>query len=403
MNYGFWKDKTVLITGNTGFKGSWLTIWLKILGCRVVGYSLAPPSEPSLFQVSGAGNNTEMIMGDVRDKTLLARTILKYKPDIVIHMAAQSLVRPSYHQPAQTYEINVMGTVNLLEALRVHPCARSVLVVTSDKCYENRESGRPFRENDPMGGYDPYSSSKGCAELVVAAYRQSFFPENEYSEHQVALASARAGNVIGGGDWSKDRLIVDAMNAFISGKKLYIRNPEAVRPWQHVLDPLTGYLILAEKLWTHGPAYSGAWNFGPDLEDSRPVAWVVDKLCRFWGGGANWRHDKTCSPHEAELLFLDSSKARLKLEWHPRLKIMSALAWTAAWYRAFQRGADMNAMCLKQIDQYEELKVIIDLTKHQKKEKPVSSSKHQFLQSSSTSFNIAMPETKIYENHHNQP
>lgn len=355
MNPDFWKNKTVLITGNTGFKGSWLSLWLSSMGAKVIGYALPAPTTPSLYELAEIANDITMIEGDITNLSLIKETLGRYEPEILIHMAAQSLVRPSYQNPVETYKTNIMGTVNVLEAMRNIPSVRSAIIVTSDKCYENKETEAPYNEEDPMGGFDPYSSSKGCSELVVSAYRRSFFPKNEYHRHGVALASVRAGNVIGGGDWSNDRLLVDAMKAFISGEKLIIRNPKAVRPWQHVLDPLTGYLTLAEKLWDHGSDYSEAWNFGPDLEDSRTVAWVVDKLCRFWSNGSSWEKDQNQSPHEAGLLFLDSSKARQRLGWQPKLKIMSSLTWTVAWYMAFQRGADMKTLCLRQIAQYEEL------------------------------------------------
>lgn len=352
MNPDFWKNKTVLITGNTGFKGSWLTLWLSSLGARVIGYSLPPPTTPSHFELAEISRDAETVTGDIRDLKLLIDTFSRVQPEIVIHMAAQSLVRESYKRPGETYEINIMGTVNVLEAIRVTPGTRAAVFVTSDKCYENTESKRPYKESDPMGGHDPYSSSKGCSELVVSSYRKSFFPKKTFKTHGVALATVRAGNVIGGGDWSRDRLIVDAMKAFMRRETLVIRNPDAVRPWQHVLDPLYCYMILAEKLWEFGPKFASAWNIGPDINDAKPVSWVVDHLRRFWNNGSNWKKEKEGSPHEAKMLLLDASKARHELGWSPKLTIMPSLAWTVAWYRAFQRGTDMRAMSLKQISHY---------------------------------------------------
>lgn len=349
MNPAFWQGKTVLVTGHSGFKGGWLSLWLSHLGARVIGYALAPPTVPSFFTAARIAECTVSLQGDIRDGERLSRALARYRPEIVLHLAAQPLVRASYRAPAETFEVNVMGTVRLLEVLRGASSVRVVVVVTSDKCYENREQSYAYREDDPMGGYDPYSSSKGCAELVVAAYRRSF-----YASAGVALASARAGNVIGGGDWAKDRLVVDVMKAFMAGEPVQLRHPQAVRPWQHVLEPLAGYLLLAERLW-EDETFAEAWNFGPPLGDAKPVAWVASALARLWGGGAAWQQSDGEHPHEARLLMLDAGKARSRLGWTPRLRLEEALAWTVAWYRAFQRGEDMRAFSEGQLKRYQAL------------------------------------------------
>jgi len=344
MNPAFWKGKSVFVTGHTGFKGSWLSLWLQSLGARVTGYALEPPTRPSLFELAGVARAMESITGDVRDLAALKTALLRADPQLVIHMAAQSLVRESYADPVGTYATNVMGTVNLLEAAREVESVRTVVIITSDKCYENRERVSGYREDEAMGGYDPYSSSKGCAELVTAAYRRSFF-----SRDGAAVASARAGNVIGGGDWSKDRLVPDAIIAFISRKALRVRNPNAVRPWQYVLDPLSGYLTLSERLWENGPAYSSAWNFGPADDDVRPVSWIVGELARRWGKDAAWETDSAPQPHEAELLKLDSSKARTRLNWRPRVELGTALDCVIEWYRTYAGGGDVRKLTEAQI------------------------------------------------------
>jgi CDP-glucose 4,6-dehydratase len=274
----FWKNKRVFLTGHTGFKGSWLSIWLDSLGANVHGYSLKPPTDPSLFNLCSIDRFTNSTIGDIRNRDLLKATLQKAQPEIVFHLAAQPLVRESFKNPVETYETNVMGTVNLLDAVRACPSVKAVVIVTTDKCYENREWHWGYRENDPMGGYDPYSSSKGCAELVTAAYRQSFFNPKDFDNHHIAVASARAGNVIGGGDWALDRLVPDCLKAILDGRKIIVRNPHAIRPWQHVLEPLRGYLLLAQKLFENGPQFAEAWNFGPDDRDCRPVIDVVSKL-----------------------------------------------------------------------------------------------------------------------------
>ncbi|WP_449245246.1 CDP-glucose 4,6-dehydratase [Desulfobacca acetoxidans] len=330
----FWRRRRILLTGHTGFKGAWLSLWLSLLEAEVIGYSLPPPTVPSLFDLARLNEVMTSIGGNVRDLQHLSQTISDYRPEIIIHLAAQALVRRSYVDPLETYATNIMGTVNLLEAVRQNPGVKAVIVVTSDKCYENREWCWGYREIDPVGGSDPYSSSKGCAELITAAYRNSFFSANSYSRHGAALASVRAGNVIGGGDWAEDRLIPDLVKAFAKGEKAKIRYPNAQRPWQHVLEPLQGYIVLAEKLYHHGPEYGEAWNFGPPDNAIYPVAQLVEHLCQFWGPEAQWEIDQGVHAHEANFLKLDSSKARQRLGWKPKLPLEQALEWTAAWYRA---------------------------------------------------------------------
>ena len=357
MNPAFWHSKKVFVTGHTGFKGSWLSLWLQELGAHVTGYALRPPSNPSLFELVQVSQGMTSIIGDIRDGTLLTNVMRQAKPDIVIHLAAQPLVRRSYSDPVETYSTNVMGTVHLLEAVRHTPSVRAIVNVTTDKCYENKEWVWGYRENEPMGGFDPYSSSKGCSELVTAAYRNSFFSKERHGEHQVALATARAGNVIGGGDWAKDRLIPDILRAIESGQSVKIRNPNATRPWQHVLDPLNGYLILAEKLYTEGPAFAEAFNFGPAEEDAKPVQWIVEQLTQSWGAGASWLIDGGTNPHEAHYLKLDCSKARVMLGWRPKWNLAQALQSIIVWHRAHsacQSGTKMHSLCLQQIKEYSE-------------------------------------------------
>ena len=355
MNPSFWLGKKVFLTGHTGFKGSWLSLWLQQLGAQVTGYALPPPTHPSLFEVAQVAQGMTSIIHDIRDGTLLTNAMRQAASDIVIHMAAQPLVRRSYVDPVETYSTNVMGTVHLLEAVRQTPSVRAVVNVTTDKCYENKEWVWGYRENEPMGGFDPYSSSKGCAELVTAAYRNSFFNTAKYSEHQVALATARAGNVIGGGDWAEDRLIPDVLRAIESGQSVNIRNPHATRPWQHVLEPLSGYLTLAEKLYTQGPAFAEAFNFGPAEEDAKPVQWIVEQLTQNWGNGASWHLDGGTHPHEAHYLKLDCSKARATLGWQPHWNFGQALQTIIVWHKAHsmhQSSEDMRALCLQQINDY---------------------------------------------------
>jgi CDP-glucose 4,6-dehydratase len=355
MNAAFWAGKRVFVTGHTGFKGSWLCLWLQQLGANVSGYALAPPTNPSLFEVAQVAQGMTSFTGDIRDGAALIQAMRQAAPDIVIHMAAQPLVRRSYVDPVETYATNVMGTVNLLEAVRQTPSVRAVINVTTDKCYENKEWVWGYRETEPMGGFDPYSSSKGCAELVTAAYRNSFFNSAKHSEHQVAVATARAGNVIGGGDWAEDRLIPDILRAIQIGKSVNVRNPHATRPWQHVLEPLSGYLTLAEQLCAQGLAVAEAFNFGPADEDAKPVQWIVEKLTQSWGNGAAWHVDGGMHPHEAHYLKLDCSKARAALGWQPRWNLSQALQAIIVWHKAHsapQGGDDMRAMCLQQINDY---------------------------------------------------
>ena len=355
MKPRFWQDKRVFLTGHTGFKGGWLALWLKALGAKVSGYALPPASAPNLFEAARVGQALEHQIGDVRALAELRATMRACRPDVVFHLAAQSLVRQSYADPVETYATNVLGTVNLLEAVRQEPSARAVVIVTSDKCYENRERAEPYAEGEPMGGHDPYSSSKGCAEIVTAAYRASYFDPARHGEHGVAVASVRAGNVIGGGDWAADRLIPDAARAADAGVAIRIRNPKAIRPWQFVLEPLHGYLLLAERLCSGGGAFAQAWNFGPADEDTRPVAEVMDRIAALWGGGLRWEPDRAGHPHEATLLRLDSRKARAELGWRPRLGLQQALQWTVQWYQAKQRGADMAQVTAGQIAAYQAL------------------------------------------------
>ena len=345
----FWAGKRVFVTGHTGFKGAWLCLWLTELGAEVTGFALAPPTDPSLFEAARVRDLIVHIPGDVRDRTSLSAAVNRARPQIVIHMAAQSLVRLSYVQPVETYDINVMGTVNLLDAVRQTSGIRAVVCVTSDKCYENRETDQAYVETDAMGGYDPYSSSKGCAEMVTSAFRRSFFNPDRLAEHGVGVASGRAGNVIGGGDWAKDRLIPDVMRALSTRTRPVIRFPGAVRPWQHVLEPLSGYLTLAERL--HGGAARAAdgWNFGPDDDDARPVRWIADTLSSLWGEGAGWEVSREPQPHEAHYLRLDCGKAERELGWRPAWPLVEGLRRTVDWYKANAEGRDMREFTRDQI------------------------------------------------------
>jgi len=345
MNPSFWQGKRVFVTGHTGFKGGWLSLWLQHLGAKVTGYALNPHTDPSFFNVAGVAGNMNSIIADIREREKLAQAMFEANPEIVIHMAAQALVRYSYHHPVETYEVNVMGTVNLLEAVRGCDSVKSVLVVTSDKCYENKEREEGYREEEAMGGYDPYSNSKGCAELVVSAYRQSFFLE----KNKVALATARAGNVIGGGDWSIDRLIPDMVRAFSASKRVVIRNPSAIRPWQHVFDALHGYLLLLERMTEDSLVFSQGWNFGPEDTDARDVGWVVEQFVSSWGE-ADWCIQTDENPlHEANLLKLDCSKARRELDWRPALKLEHSMQWIAEWYRCYYLNDDVLALSRQQL------------------------------------------------------
>ena len=363
VNPSFWKGKRVLLTGHTGFKGSWLSLWLQSMGAKVTGYALPPPTNPSLFVAANVAEGMTGIEGDIRDYDSLATALKQCRPEIVIHMAAQSLVRYSYNNPVVTYATNVMGTVHLLEAARQTGGVRAIINVTSDKCYENREWVWGYRENEAMGGYDPYSSSKGCSELVASAYRNSFFNPGDFAKHGVALASARAGNVIGGGDWAEDRLIPDIMRAIMQGKPVNIRNPHAIRPWQHVLEPLSGYLALAEKLYDEGAAYAEGWNFGPNDEDAKPVQWIVERLTQSWGGGASWVLDNGDHPHEAHYLKLDCSKAKARLGWHSRWSLGDTLDAIIDWNRWHQAGENMREMTLRQIAAYKTTNIGIETSR----------------------------------------
>jgi len=353
LNRDFWRGRRIFLTGHTGFKGSWLALWLQRLGAQITGYSLKAPTEPSLFHAASVGSGMKSVLGDIRDFSSLQRSLGEARPEVVIHMAAQPIVRRSYIEPVETYATNVLGTVHLLEAVRQTPDIRVVLVITSDKCYENREWLWGYREDDPMGGHDPYSSSKGCAELVVSAYRRSFW--NGGAGRELALATARAGNVIGGGDWAEDRLIPDAVKAFSAGLSLKIRNPLALRPWQHVFEPLSGYLLLCERMWEAPSEFSEGWNFGPREEDARSVSDLVNLFVSCWGDGASWCLDEDAHPHEARHLKLDCSKARGRLGWKPRWGLDRAVEATASWYKKFMEGhLDMKSFSQSQIESYEQ-------------------------------------------------
>ncbi len=354
VNPIFWQGKQVFLTGHTGFKGGWLSLWLSSMGAKVTGYALAPNTSPNFYDVLGVSRLVEKShIDDIRDLKALHLAMTAAKPDIVIHMAAQPLVRYSYENPVETYATNVMGTVHVLDCIRSIPSIRATVIVTTDKCYENKEWVWGYRENEQMGGYDPYSNSKGCAEMVTSAYRQSFFSEATYPKHRHALATARGGNVIGGGDWSEDRLIPDVLRAFETGKTLMIRNPLAIRPWQHVLEPLSGYLVLAQALYQEGVQFSGAWNFGPRDEDARSVEEVVTLLAERSPSGANWEQDQSEKPHEAHSLKLDCSKADQLLGWRPKWSLETAVQNIADWQRAFLAKEDMQKTSLNQINAYQ--------------------------------------------------
>lgn len=353
---GFWRGRRVFLTGHTGFKGSWMCLWLRAMEAEVTGYALAPPTEPNLFTQADAGSGIRSLAGDVRDFETLAAALTDADPDVVIHMAAQSVVKRGYDDPIETYASNVMGTVHLLEALRRRgrPCA--VVNVTSDKCYEpDAQTDAGHRETDRLGGRDPYSNSKGCAELVTHAYRTSFFPIERLDRHGVALASVRAGNAIGGGDWTPDQLIPDLVRAFHAGRACAIRSPDAVRPWQFVLEPLRGYLMVAQRLTEEPATVATGWNFGPASADARPVSWIADRLCALWGTGARWEHDRREHDSETGVLRLDAGRAARDLGWHPVLALDQALEWIADWYRAWQDGTPLRALTLAQIARYEAL------------------------------------------------
>ena len=355
VNRSFWKGRRVFLTGHTGFKGSWLSLWLDALGANVTGYALDPPTQPSLFVQAEIARLVPSITADIRDFSRLRAAISDCCPDVVIHMAAQSVVRRGYDDPIETYSSNVMGTVHVFEALRQlkRPCV--VVNVTSDKCYENREWVWGYRETERMGGRDPYSNSKACAELVTDAFRESFFPPETLDRHGVALASARAGNAVGGGDWTSDQLIPDLMRAFLAARPCLIRNPSAIRPWQFVLEPLRGYLMLAERLAEDAPAFASGWNFGPVGADAKPVSWIADTLARSWGGHAAWVQDAAPHPREAHCLKLDVSRAAACMDWQPLLPLEQALDWIVEWYLACRSGADLRRLTQEQIERYESL------------------------------------------------
>jgi CDP-glucose 4,6-dehydratase len=348
VDAAFWAGKRVFLTGHTGFKGSWTALWLQKMGARVTGFALAPPTSPALFDVAHVAAGMTSIIGDIRDREMLERALVGADPEVVIHMAAQPLVRASYDDPVGTYATNVMGTVHLFEAVRKAASVRAAVIVTTDKCYENREWVWGYREDEAMGGYDPYSNSKGCTELIVSAYRRSFFGAG-----RTAIASGRAGNVIGGGDWAADRLIPDILRSVAEGAPVLIRNPLATRPWQHVLEPVSGYLVLAQALWADPVAAAQAWNFGPRDEDAKPVQWIVERMCDLWGDSADWTRDQNVQPHEANYLKLDISKARAGLHWEPRWSLGNALAGIVAWHRAWLASADMHDYCNAELARFE--------------------------------------------------
>jgi CDP-glucose 4,6-dehydratase len=348
VDASFWKGKKVFLTGHTGFKGSWLSLWLQNMGALVKGYSLDVNTKPALFTQANVAAEMESEIGDIRNLEKLTKSMVSFSPDILIHMAAQPLVRLSYQEPVDTYTTNVIGTVNVLEAARKCSNLKAIVSVTTDKCYENKEWEWGYRENEAMGGHDPYSSSKGCAELVTSAYRRSFFS----SEDTASLASARAGNVIGGGDWAEDRLIPDILNAFEKSEPVVIRNPLSTRPWQHVLEPLSGYLVLAQELYINGDEFAEGWNFGPNDEDCKPVNWILDRMVTYWGNDASWSLDKNNNPHEAGFLKLDCSKASNRLKWNPKWNLQLTLKSIVDWHQIYSNGGDIKKQCLKEINTY---------------------------------------------------
>ncbi len=354
VNPSFWVNKRVFITGHTGFKGGWLSLWLLQLGAKVTGYALAPPTERNIFELANVATGMTDVRGDIRNFDALFGAIKNHKPEIIFHLAAQPIVKRSYQDPIETYSTNVMGTVNLLESVRKAEGIRAVVNITTDICYENKEWVGGYRENEPMGGFDPYSNSKSCSELVTSSFRSSFFNANNYANHGVSLASARAGNVIGGGDWASNRLIPDIINAYQANSVAKIRNPNAIRPWQHVLEPLRGYLMLAERLVEDGPEFAEAWNFGPVDQDVMPVSWIAERLRSLWGNEAAWEVDNVNHPHEATLLKLDISKAKEKLAWEPKLSLDKSLDLIVDWHRAESSGENMNEKTLAQITKYQQ-------------------------------------------------
>lgn len=361
IDNNFWRNKTVLITGHTGFKGSWLSLWLHHLGAEVTGYALHPPTSLNLFQLCKLEQSVSSIIADIRDKQQLAQTIAAVDPEIIFHMAAQPLVRESYRNPVETYEINVMGTIHVLEAVRLAANKgsriKAIINITTDKCYENKEWVWGYRETDRLGGYDPYSNSKACSELITSSYRQSFFRAQDYQFHGIGIASARAGNVIGGGDWAEDRLIPDCIRALWNKETIIIRNPKALRPWQHVLEPLSGYLVLAQKLYEFGPPFADGWNFGPNDSDAKSVEWMVQKMCEKWGRSASYVIAQGQQPHEANYLKLDCSKATTELGWYSRWNIEQAIEKIMEWTAAFMNHEDTREVCLRQIEEYSHCRI----------------------------------------------
>ena len=352
MNSNFWKNKKVLLTGHTGFKGSWLSIWLKKLGVELVGFSKDIPTKPSLFEIAKVSEGMTSITGNIEDFTAIQKVLKENKPEIVIHMAAQSLVRKSYEEPINTFATNVMGTVNLLQAVKTTGNTRVLINITSDKCYENNGTEKVFSENSPMGGYDPYSSSKGCAELVTSSFRDSFFNLKEFERHGCSLSSVRSGNVIGGGDWAKDRLIPDIMNSISKRIPTQIRNTRSIRPWQFVLEPLFGYLILAQRMWEEGKEFSEPWNFGPDETDCKSVKWILEKISKELDDGFSWKEDTRDNPHEAKMLKLDCNKAKKRLGWKTKLDVNETIEWTVNWYKEYFKNSDMKEYTENQIDKF---------------------------------------------------
>ena len=349
----FYKGKRVLVTGHTGFKGSWLSIWLHELGAEVVGVAKEPFSERDNFVLSGVGNKIKAdIRADIRDGNRMKDVFREYQPEIVFHLAAQPLVRLSYEIPVETYETNVMGTINIMEAIRVTNSVKVGVMITTDKCYENKEQIWGYRENEPMGGYDPYSSSKGCCELAISSWRRSFFNTNNYDKHGKSIASVRAGNVIGGGDWATDRIIPDCIRALEAGKPIDIRSPHSIRPWQHVLEPLSGYILLAQKMWNEPTAYCEGWNFGPRMESVTPVWDVASKVIKNYGQGALRDLSDPDALHEARLLMLDITKAQIKLGWQPRMNIDQCVELVVDWYKKYKSTSDVYALCVEEINKY---------------------------------------------------
>ena len=355
MNKKFWNKKKVFLTGHTGFKGSWLSLWLQKLNAEVIGFSKDIPTNPSLFELANIEDGMNSIIGNICDYNKLEKSIKEHQPEIVIHMAAQAILRESYNNPIETYATNVMGTVNLLETIRKIGSVKVILNVTTDKCYEPNKSSEGYVETDRLGGYDPYSNSKACSELLTSSFRNSFFNPKEHHKHGISLASCRAGNVIGGGDWGKDRLIPDIMRGILNNEIIRIRNPSSTRPWQYVLDPLNGYLTLAEKLWSFGSKFSEGWNFGPQEKNEKSVKWIVEKLTYQWSKNIKWDIDNSVNPHEENYLRLNCKKANSKLGWMPKLNLEQGLEWTIKWYKEYQQNNNMKEITEHQIEEFQNL------------------------------------------------